>query len=101
MKADIELVITHDGEQWVAANETIAATGRTLEDLDADVDRSLRENGAYSGSPITVFMGYDFDSFPTWMRQHASHYFNRYVRFDDRASHVELRSAASGESKGN
>lgn len=79
MKADLDLVITHDGERWVAGNGTITATGRTLPELDASLAEALRETGEFAGSRVTVFMGFDFNTIPTWMRQYAAHYFNRYV----------------------
>ena len=77
MKADVELVITHDGKRWVARNDAITASGETLSELDANVAEVLREQGNFG--KVTVFMGFKFSTIPTWIRQYASHYFNRYV----------------------
>ncbi len=82
MKADLELVITHDGQGWLARNEAVVASGATLPELDASLAAALGERDEFAGRRVTVFMGFDFDTMPTWMRQYASHYFNRYVRLD-------------------
>ncbi len=79
MKADVELILTHDGERWIARNDWCVAAGRTLGELDANVAHALRDNGAFGASRVAVFMGFDFDTIPTWMRQYGSHYFNRRV----------------------
>lgn len=79
-KPDIELHLTHDGDKWIAWNERLRAKGESLPDLDADVGRVLREAGVYpAGGRPTVFMGFDFDAIPTWLRQYHAHYFNRVV----------------------
>nr|VFK00801.1 MAG: hypothetical protein BECKH772A_GA0070896_102032 [Candidatus Kentron sp. H]VFK02265.1 MAG: hypothetical protein BECKH772B_GA0070898_102702 [Candidatus Kentron sp. H]VFK04712.1 MAG: hypothetical protein BECKH772C_GA0070978_102012 [Candidatus Kentron sp. H] len=82
-KADIELRLIHDGERWIARNDRLTAEGEALSDLDSDVRRALQEGGKYpAGSRLTVFMGFDFDTFPTWLRQYHAHYFNRVVSMD-------------------
>ncbi len=80
MKADVELVITHEGKRWVVRNDAITASGETLSELDANVAEVLREQGNFG--KVTVFMGFKFSTIPTWIRQYASHYFNRYVLMD-------------------
>jgi len=83
MNADIELVLVHDGNLWVCSNDTITARGDTIKELDHDIQRLLRESGNYThGSQVRVFMGFDFDSLPTWLRQYHTHYFNRTVTLD-------------------
>ena len=80
MKADIELSLIHDGAQWVARGDVLSAAGESIKDLDAGVERALRDSGSYTrGSRVTVFMGFDFDTIPTWLRQYHTHYFNRYI----------------------
>ena len=83
MKADLDIRLEHDGEQWLGHGLQLPARGETLMDLDAHVGQLLRASGDFPpGSRVTVFMGYDFDTFPTWLRQYHNHYFNRYVEFD-------------------
>ena len=90
MRHDVEMVIVHDGKQWLAGNDDVNASGRTLRELDANVADALRVRGGFEKSPITVFMGFDFNTIPTWMRQYASHYFNRVIRIDVRGDQGEL-----------
>ncbi len=80
MKADVELNLVHDGEQWIARGDALVAVGETLQDVDSNIGRALRDSGAFPrGSSVTVFMGFDFDTIPTWLRQYHTHYFNRYI----------------------
>jgi len=83
MKADFITSLVHDGEQWIASNETLTARGRTFSDLVDDMRRALLEhNQVEEGTTVTVFMGFDFSTIPVWIRQYGSHYFNRYVTID-------------------
>lgn len=83
MKADIELSLAHDGKQWVVHNETLVARGDEFETLDANLKSVLLKSGRFApGVRVTVFMGFDFDTIPTWLRQYHTHYFNRFVTVD-------------------
>ena len=82
MKADVEMVITYDGKQWVARNDAFPASGETLPELDTQVADALRQQGDFGKPRVTVFMGFDSGTIPTWIRQYASHYFNRYIFVD-------------------
>lgn len=83
MKVDLETRLIHDGDAWVASNETITARGRTLEELDESLVSALRKTGRFTkGSKVSVFMGFDFSTIPMWLRQYASHYFNRCITVD-------------------
>lgn len=78
MKADIELSLIHDGEFWIGSNDAMEVKGVTISELDDALEHNLRKSGDYPpGSCVNVFMGFDFDTFPTWLRQYHSHYFNR------------------------
>ncbi|MCP3867143.1 MAG: hypothetical protein GY703_03425 [Gammaproteobacteria bacterium] len=80
MKADIELSLVHDGKYWVGRNASLEVKGVTIPELDEDLKRGLRESGDYApGTALHVFMGFDYDTFPTWLRQYHTHYFNRTV----------------------
>lgn len=80
MKADVEVRLFHDGKDWVAEYGTVMTSGNTLHELDDNLARVLRQSGDFPpATEVTVFMGFDFDTIPTWLRQYHSHYFNRYI----------------------
>ena len=80
MTADIEFILEHDGKSWVCHNDTLTVRGETILQLDQAIQLALKKSKKYqSGSQILVFMGFDFDTIPTWLRQYHSHYFNRSV----------------------
>jgi len=80
MRADVELKLIHDGHEWIVSNDDFKAAGKTFEALDTSLINALRDSGNFEkGSVVKVFMGYDFDTFPVWLRQYHSHYFNRLV----------------------
>ena len=83
MKADLEVRLIHDGDRWIAHHQSFQACGKTLLELDQDVARCLLDEQLFrDNAHVTVFMVFDYDCIPTWIRQYASHYFNRYVRLD-------------------
>lgn len=78
MRADVELKLVHDGSEWIVSNDSLHVSGDTFEALDTNLIVALRDTGDFEkGSRVTVFMGYDFETFPTWLRQYHTHYFNR------------------------
>ncbi len=80
MKADIKLSLVHDGEFWIGSNNALQVKGVTISELDDELERDLRESGDYTpGTTVNVFMGFDFETVPTWLRQYHNHYFNRTV----------------------
>lgn len=80
MKADVELRLTHDGHDWIGENPDVHARGETLHELDENVRSILLQSGKYqAGRRLMVFMGFDFETIPTWLRQYHNHYFNRYI----------------------
>jgi hypothetical protein len=83
MKTDIEFILRHDGELWVCHNDTLTASGESIFLLDQDIQRVVRESKKYPcGTRLHVFMGFDFDTIPTWLRQYHNHYFNRTVKIN-------------------
>jgi hypothetical protein len=75
----INLVITHNGEEWVAENEGIIFIGKTLDELDSHIRQKLLKTG-YKKATINMF--FDSRTIPVWIRQYASHYFNRTIFLD-------------------
>jgi len=83
MRADLDLKLSHDGKRWVACNAMLEAQGEDFLQLDAALTEQLRARAEFpAGSRVRVFMGFDFDTLPRWMRQYQSHYFNRYVTIE-------------------
>ena len=79
----IELTVTHDGKHWMAKNDELRARATTLEALDSEVKRLLKEKGyLQKGKKVDVFMACDKSTIPQWMRQYSHHYFNRVVRME-------------------
>ena len=76
----IELLITHDGKNWWAKNDSLAVSAPSLGELDREVGRRLREEGHIEqGKKGKVLMLFDNSTLPQWIRQYAQHYFNRIV----------------------
>lgn len=82
-KARLEVALTYEGSEWVARGQDLTVRGGTLAALDERLAAALRDSGRFpAGERVTVFMGFDFDCIPTWFRQYAAHYFNRWVEMD-------------------
>ena len=80
----IELTVTHDGKNWIAKNDELCARAITLEALDSEVKRLMKEKGYLEkGKKVDVFMACDKSTIPQWMRQYSHHYFNRIIRMED------------------
>lgn len=83
MKTDLEMYLSNEGDWWVAKNEQIKAIGRTLPELDDNLKSVLLRSKKFKkGSRVKVFMGFDFSTIPTWLRQYTYHYFNRIITID-------------------
>ncbi len=83
MKAPLEFNLSHDGDRWIGRYGDLVACGETMQLLDADICRVLQDSGQFPhGTRVQIFLGFDFDTIPTWMRQYHSHYFNRLVTID-------------------
>ncbi len=75
-----EVVLSFDGVDWVVRDGELTARGATLEALDDQLAAALRDSGRFGpGEQVSVFMGFDYGCMPTWLRQYAAHYFNRWV----------------------
>ena len=80
----IELIINHDGINWIARNDVLYAEAASLDKLDNELKELLKEKGYLKkGDKLDMFMAFDNTTLPVWMRQHAQHYFNRIVRVEN------------------
>ncbi|OGL41212.1 MAG: hypothetical protein A2161_00805 [Candidatus Schekmanbacteria bacterium RBG_13_48_7] len=76
----IEFRLIHDGSFWIAENDSITAKGKSLEELDRDIETMIRQNNnSEDHEPLTVIMTFDNVVIPEWIRQYSNHYFNRKV----------------------
>ncbi len=81
--AVIELIVSHDGKSWIARNDFLYAEAPTLENLDNELRKLVKEKGYLeTGKKLDLFMAFDNSTIPVWMRQYAQHYFNRIVRVE-------------------
>jgi leucyl-tRNA synthetase len=80
----IELIVNHDGKTWMARNDWLSAKAPTLEELDNELKRLVKQKGYLEpGNKIDLFMAFDNSTIPQWMRQYGQHYFNRIVRLEN------------------
>ncbi|MBN2034362.1 MAG: DUF5395 family protein [Deltaproteobacteria bacterium] len=80
----IELIVTHDGKNWIARNDALYAEASTLEKLDNKLKSLVKEKGYLEkGKKLDMFMAFDNSTIPVWIRQYSHHYFNRIVRVED------------------
>ena len=78
----VEISLIHDGKFWVTSDGPLHAKATTLEGLDRELGRRLKEQGALPGEQVKVRMTFDNSGFPQWIRQYSGHYFNRVVTID-------------------
>ena len=95
MACELEMVLTHDGRDWVSRNDEqgIRVKGETLGALDAALMAALAARPEYAGRKVCVAMRFDNATIPTWIRQYASHYFNRLVELDLRKGTIAEHAA--------
>lgn len=80
----IELIISHNGKNWTAKNDLLFAEAPTLEKLDSDLERQLKQKGFLEkAEEVDLFMSFDNSIIPQWIRQYSQHYFNRIIRLRD------------------
>jgi len=76
----LDMLLHHDGRDWVVEYEGDRLAAATLEDLDRCVGDYVREKGLLrAGASLRVRMLFQNATIPQWIRQYAQHYFNRIV----------------------
>ena len=77
-----ELQITHVKKYWYAENNFIKLKAKKLSDLEYKIETNLPNLFTNKKTKeIKVRMLYNFSTFPKWLRQYHSHYFNRTLIF--------------------
>ena len=77
----IEFIISHNGKNWTAKNDLLFAEAPTLEKLDSELERQVKQKGYIKkGEDVDLLMSFDNSTIPQWMRQYSQHYFNRIIR---------------------
>jgi len=66
--------------QWICTGNDISISADSLDQIDELLQQKLEEK--YKNTNINVKMYFDFDRFPTWMRQYMPHYFNRSIVYN-------------------
>ena len=79
----IELIVSHDGKNWIARSDLLSAEAPTLEELDNKLRKMVKEKGYLEpGKKLDFFMAFDNSTIPRWMRQYSQHYFNRIIQVE-------------------
>jgi len=81
----IDMVLSHDGVSWTATDKNIHLAAGTLPELDRMISASLQDELAEHGS-LDVFMAFDNEVIPHWIRPYMNHYFNRILELPLRQS---------------
>jgi hypothetical protein len=79
----------HDGAKWIAKNDKMLVTGKTLEELDENIKVKIKEilerENLERGKVIRINMELDYrKTIPHWMWQYHPYYFYRtvYIELD-------------------
>lgn len=71
----VNFVIFHHGKKWIgiAANEELAANGETLEELDKNVIKKLKEKIVPENGTVRINMVIDDRTKPFWITHNQYH----------------------------
>jgi hypothetical protein len=79
----LELILSHDGDNWVAENPDLTVKAPTLEKLDTELTAMVKDKGYIKeGGKLKIFMAFDNATIPQWIRQYSQHYFNRVIEVE-------------------
>lgn len=74
--ATIEMMIDHDGRNWVLSGNNLRICAENLDDMDRKLETALQPQLKREGR-LNVFMRSNNELIPEWMRPFMNHYFNR------------------------
>lgn len=72
----IEMMIDHDGRNWIVSGNGLRIAARELDDIDRELEKALKSRIDEEGK-LNVFMSSNNEMIPEWMRPFMNHYFNR------------------------
>ncbi len=72
----VEMILDHDGKNWIVSNETIKLSASSLESLDKKLEQAM-EKELQNRNSINIFMSFNNNVIPMWIRPYMNHYFNR------------------------
>ena len=76
----LEIILSHDGKDWVACDKDVELRGQTLEEIDGILFSTLKKDRGLTGN-VKICMRFDMTTLPRWLHQYSAHYFNRTVTF--------------------
>ena len=72
----IEMMIDHDGRDWIVTGNGLKLSARELYDIDRELEKALQPQINQEGR-LSVFMTTNNEIIPEWIRPYMDHYFNR------------------------
>lgn len=75
-KNTLEMILDHNGKNWVVSNSSISIAAPTLNGLDRKLEKALKKE-LQGGQSLDVFMSFNNEVIPMWIRPYMNHYFNR------------------------
>lgn len=76
----IEMLLEHDGINWMVSHADIRVAAASLDELDRKLEQQLASR--LSGNKkLNVLMTSNNEMIPEWMRPYMNHYFNRILEF--------------------
>ena len=75
-KEIVEMILNHDGKNWIVSNDSLTLNAPSLNELDQKLEEALGKD-IPDGQSLDVFMSFDNEVIPMWIRPYMNHYFNR------------------------
>jgi hypothetical protein len=80
------MVLDQDVKIWSVSNDSLCLAAESLDKLDLKVERAL-ETELQDGSTLEVFMSFNNEVIPMWIRPYMNHYFNRILELPLRSKY--------------
>ena len=77
MIPELEIPLSFDGNQWIAALGENSIQAPELNQLQDAISKAVRQMPCYAThTAVPVWLMFDYDALPAWFRQYHTHYFN-------------------------